>query len=102
MKCGPKMRKPEWRIYYSDGTVARGTTAAQAERTPKHGVQYIVFMQTYPDGRRPWRGVDDRQIWTGEHVYHDLPFAPGLEWHGELISDEAYHAMWDRAAYGND
>jgi hypothetical protein len=84
----------ERRIYYGDGTVAVVRTREAYAAAPDHGVQVMAEMRPYPDGRRPWRGVDDRMLWTGEDVYD--PFGWGAKL-GSLIPDAEYFAIWERA-----
>ena len=83
-----------WAIYYADGSRVIGTTAEDWLSAPDDGVQVVVLYEPYPDGRRPWRGVDDRQLWTGDDVYD--PFRWGLKY-GLLIDRADYDAIWDQA-----
>lgn len=87
----------EWYIFYEDELVVWGRHGFDWLNAPSEGVQYVVLMEPYPDGRRPWRGVDDRQIWTGDDEYD--PFGWGVKY-GSLIDDAIYYGMWDRVAYG--
>lgn len=86
------------RIYYAPGTVSGDrldlTDAVGWRAAPDGGVQVVVRMEPYPDGRRPWAGVEHRQIWTGQDTYD--PFGWGSKT-GTLIDDAAYHALWNRA-----
>jgi len=87
---------PEWRIYYADGSVVRGRTTDAWRAAPDEGVQVVVLMA--PGDRRPWRGVEDRHLWTGTDDYD--PFGWGRKT-GSLIADAAYQAIWERAC-GDD
>lgn len=84
----------EWRIYYGDGSVVTGTTEPEWTAAPAEDVQVVVLMEPYPHNFRPWRGVSDRQIWTGDDTYD--PFGWGVK-HGKLISRRRYDAIWKRA-----
>lgn len=92
-----RRRLPEWRIYYSDGSVVRGRNRVRWDRAPRVGVQAVVLMVPPPLERRRWRKVDDRQIWTGDDEYQLRPGWPVLE--GELIPDPDYDRIWRRAFY---
>lgn len=86
---------PELRIYLEKEAVVRGPLSrATWDLAPDDGIQVIVVMEPYPDGRRPWRGVDDRQLWTGDPDYD--PFGWGRKT-GTLIPDDVYERIWERA-----
>jgi len=86
----------KWRIYYSDGSVVRGSSREDWVAAPDSGVQVVVLMKPYPDGRRPWAGSrEDRQIWTGDDWYRLYKSYPPKE--GELIGGEKYERIWRRA-----
>ena len=74
----------------------RGVTASAWRSAPQQNVQVVVLMEPYPKGDdfRPWRGVDDRQIWTGDDVYDPFNWGPK---YGKLISRRRYDAIWERA-----
>jgi hypothetical protein len=84
----------EFRIYYGDGSVVRGRAPDDWARAPVDDVQVVVLMEPYPDGRRPWAGVDDRQLWTGEDRYNPFGWGPKF---GRWMERAAYDAIWERA-----
>lgn len=92
---------PEWRIYYSDGSVVTGRRAKDWRRAPADGVQVVVLMEPPAIPRWTYEAdgipvvVKDRQLWTGEDEYD--PFGWGAK-RGELIDDEDYFAIWNRAS----
>ena len=83
-----------WAIYYADGSCVTGTTADDWRLAPDDGVQVVVLYEPYPDGRRPWRGVDDRQLWTGDDEYDPFGWEPK---YGTLIDRSEYDTIWGRA-----
>lgn len=83
-----------WAIYYADGSRVTGDTAEEWRRAPEAGVQVVVLYEPYPDGRCPWRGVDDRQLWTGDDEYSLFGWGPK---YGTLIDRSVYDAIWERA-----
>jgi len=88
--------RKKFRIYYSDGSVVQGGTRADWVAAPDTGVQVVVLMEPYPDGRKPWGGaLPDRQIWTGDDTYRLFKSYPPKE--GELIADKDYERIWKRA-----
>lgn len=89
---------PEFRIHYADGSVVKGSTRKDWRAAPDDGVQVVALMEPYPDGRRPWAGVDDRQLWTGDDVYNLFDWGRKR---GSLIPAADYLAIWERAAYGD-
>lgn len=84
-----------WAIYYASGGRVIGRDAEAWRDAPADGVQVVVLYAPYPDGRRPWRGVSDRQLWTGEDWYD--PFNFGDVKAGRLIDRATYDAIWERA-----
>lgn len=88
----------EWRVYYADGSVVRGTTAAEWRAAPDDAVQVVALMEPYPDGSRPWAGVEDRRLWTGTDEFD--PFGWGVK-RGSLLPDEKYFIIWEEAAHGD-
>ena len=84
-----------WAIYYADGSRAVGRSAEEWRAAPSDGVQVVVLYEPYPDGRRPWCGVDDRQLWTGDDWYD--PFGYGEAKAGSLMDRAEYDAIWERA-----
>lgn len=90
----PGLRLTRWSIYYADAVVS-GDAPAEWHAAPAEGVQVVVLWET--PTRFPWRGVTDRQLWTGTDEYD--PFGFGVK-RGSLIPDAEYQAIWDRAAYG--
>ena len=89
-----------WSIYYGSGAVVSGRTRAEWERAPDTDVQVEALWKPPPlvNGVpfRPWKGVDDRQLRTGEDVYVRY----GLPKFGKLMNATAYERIWRRAAYG--
>lgn len=83
-----------WAIYYASGARVIGHDAAAWRDAPDDGVQVVVLYAPYPTGRRPWRGVDDRQLWTGEDVYD--PFGYGAK-RGAWMDRAVYELIWERA-----
>jgi hypothetical protein len=47
---------------------------------------------------RPWAGVNDRQLWTGDDSYD--PFGYGHPKRGKLIDRTDYERIADLAFYG--
>ena len=82
-----------WAIYYRE-SIHTGETLEDWLSAPDQGVQAVVVYAPYPDGRRPWAGVDDRQLWTGDDEFsiNGWPEKRGL-----LIPDAEYFAIWERA-----
>lgn len=87
---------PELRLYYPHGVITGPHAPETWAHGPDDGLQVVVLMDPYPDGRRPWRGVDDRQLWTGEDVFDPFGWGPKR---GSLLPDAEYFAIWERAAY---
>ena len=87
----------EFRVWYADGSLYRGYTRRNWRAMPDDGVQVVTLQAPYPDGRRPWVGVEDRQIWTGDETYNLYGWG---EKRGSLIADEDYAALWWQAFYG--
>lgn len=91
-----------WTIYYADGSVVNGSTRQQWRNAPASGVQVVVLWEPPPlvEGVpfRPWSGVNDRQLWTGEDEYD--PFGYGHPKRGKLIDRADYERISDRAFYG--
>ena len=83
-----------WAVYYASGARVIGHDAAAWRDAPDDGVQVVVLYAPCPTGRRPWRGVDDRQLWTGEDVYD--PFGYGAK-RGAWMDRAAYDLIWERA-----
>lgn len=92
----------QWSIYYGSGAVVNGRSRSAWVRAPDDDVQVVVLWEPPPlvNGVpfRPWAGVSDRQLWTGEDVYD--PFRYGHPKRGRLLSATAYDRIWHRAAYG--
>lgn len=85
-----------WRIYYADGSVVRGSSAADWLSAPDTGVQVVVLMESPAMPRWTCEGVvvRDRQLWTGEDEYD--PFGWGAK-RGSWLPDDEYHEIWRRA-----
>ena len=83
-----------WAIYYGSGQRVIGESADDWRAAPDDDVQVVVLCEPYPDGRRPWHGVDDRQLWTGDDVYD--PFGWGAKT-GRLLPWDDYLTIWERA-----
>lgn len=95
-------RYPAWRIHYADGSVVQGRTRKEWRAAPDTGVQVVELDAPYPDRDgmpvRPWVGVEDRQIWTGDDEYELKP-GWGVK-QGSLLSDDEYERIWKRAFWG--
>lgn len=90
-----------WAIFYGNGSVFVGATRNDWRKAPASGVQAVVEYVPYdplPDGHpfRPWLGVEDRRIWTGEDSYD--PFGWGAK-SGSLIDPAVYETIWRAAFY---
>lgn len=85
-----------WTIWYSDGSRVDGITEQDWNNAPSEDVQIIVIHAPYPDvnGRpfRPWQGVSDRMILTGEDHYYLNTWAVK---NGKWMTDEAYTELWE-------
>lgn len=87
-----------WRIYYGNGSIVGGETAAEWAAAPDAGVQVVVLME--PPGVPHWtyergtRLVTDRQLWTGEDEYDPFGWGPKR---GSWMAAGAYTGLWDRA-----
>ncbi len=90
------MAKPLWTIYYADGTTVSGRLRAEWRRAPDEEVQAVVLWRTPPPQDRPWRGVRDRYIWTGDDFYS--PFGWD-ELDGSILPDAEYGEIARRAFY---
>lgn len=88
----------EWRLYYGDGSVIRGRTAAEWASAPARDVQVLVVMQCPALHRRRWSGVSDRLLWTGDDEYSLNGWAVK---YGAWMTRAAYDAIWERAC-GDD
>lgn len=87
-----------WTIYYADGTRWNGETQEDWQQAPNSGVQVIVEWRTPPWTERPWSGVLDRYLWTGEDTYD--PWHWGMKF-GTWLPEQDYLAIWRRAAYAD-
>lgn len=85
-----------WTIYYSDGSTVTGHSESDWLAAPNTQVQVVVEWRVPGITERPWRGVIDRFLWTGEDRYD--PFGWGVKF-GELIPDADYQRIWEQAAY---
>lgn len=87
-----------WTIYYGDGVVVHGQSNIDWQQAPNTGVQVVVCWRIPPWTNRPWAGVIDRELWTGDDTYD--PWGWGVKF-GTWLPDEDYTAIWKRAAYGD-
>jgi len=93
-----------WRIYYGNGKIVRGSSEAEWLAAPSDDVQVVVLMDGKPHGwsykndKGENTPVLDRDLWTGEDSYD--PFGWGAK-KGALLSDVAYFKIWNRAC-GDD
>ncbi len=91
---------PNFRIYYGDGSVVKGSIKATWAVAPDIGVQVVVDMDTlshqwsYKDKEGQVTSVRDRSLWTGQDFYD--PFGWG-EKEGTLVEDKVYWAIWKGA-----
>lgn len=105
----------ELRLFY-ERRVYRGQLSKKLwELVPDDGFQVAVVMEPYPDDHRPWRGVDDRQLWTGydefnptsDEARREVPALHAIAdetWsvkRGSLLPDNVYFALWEQAAHGD-
>jgi hypothetical protein len=91
-----------WSIYYGSGAVVSGRSRSAWVRAPDEDVQVVVLWEEPPivNGYpfRPWTGVSDRQLWTGEDTYD--PFDYGHPKRGKLMDRDEYERIARRAFYG--
>lgn len=96
-----------FKIYYTDGSVVEGSSKQNWLAAPDTGVQVVAVLQSPPTSENlPDRlktgyvhcGRKDRMLFTGVDWFDPLNFGHLKE--GELMSDEDYFAIWDRA-YGD-
>ena len=88
-------------IFYGDETTYRGSTRTHWRAAPSTDVQAVVLLQPYPDYTpelplRPWKGVSDRMIWTGDDTYNLNGWGQKL---GKLIDLGLYERIARRAFY---
>jgi hypothetical protein len=88
---------PLWTIFYSDGTHTSGSTRAQWDAAHNEDVQAVVLWKRPEWWERPWAGVGDRFVWTGDDEYN--PFGNWDEKQGSLIPDKEYAEIARRAFY---
>lgn len=92
----PLFASAAWTIYYGDGETVSGEGAAAWASAPSENVQVVVLWEPPHWSERPWAGVDDRKIWTGEDVYDPFGWGPK---HGKQIDDAEYAMIAHRAFY---
>lgn len=84
-------------IFYSGGRLFSGRSAVDWRLAPDDGVLHVIRPRHLALHERRWKGVEDRDLWTGESYYD--PFGWGVK-RGVLVTDEEYFKTFDLAAYG--